>query len=70
MNLAANRSRLSALTRELTARWSETRESWNDAKRDEFERVFLRPLLAAVDRADTALEQLDDLVTHARRDCE
>jgi hypothetical protein len=70
MSLSASRSRLNALTRDLAARWEGTRDSWNDAKRDEFERRFLRPLFAAVDKADTALEQLDELVTQVRKDCE
>lgn len=70
MSLGANRARLNALTRDLAARWEATRDAWNDSKRDEFERRFLRPLFAAVDKADTALEQLDELVSKARKDCE
>ena len=70
MSLAASRSRLNALTRDLAARWEGTRDSWNDDQRDEFERRFLRPLFAAVDKADTALEQLDELVAQVRKDCE
>lgn len=70
MSLGATRSRLTALTRELFAQWRETRESWSDAKAEEFERDFLQPLLGHIDRASTALEQLDDIVTKARKDCE
>lgn len=70
MSLSASRSRLNALTRELSVRWQETREAWTDAKRAEFERQYLDALFSAVDRAGSALEQLDELVTQARRDCE
>lgn len=70
MSLDATRARLVGLTRELSARWRETRDLWTDAKRDEFEERFLAPLWAGVDRADTALEQLDELVSKVRKDCE
>jgi hypothetical protein len=70
MSLGADRSRLAALTRELAARWRETKDSWNDAKAEEFERLHLLALFAGVDRAVTALEKLDELVTKARKDCE
>ena len=70
MSVAASRSRLIALTRDLALEWQATRESWTDAKRDEFERTFLTNLFAAVDRAGHSLEQLDEVVTQVRRDCE
>ncbi len=59
-----------ALTRDLSVHWQQTRETWTDAKRDEFERRFLDGLFAAVERAGTSLEKLDDIVTKTRRDCE
>jgi hypothetical protein len=70
MSVAASRSRLIALTRELAQHWQATRDSWTDAKRDEFERAYLVNLFTAVDRAGNALEQLDEVVTRVRRDCE
>ncbi len=70
MSLGGSRSRLTALTRDLSAHWRLTRESWNDAKAEEFERLYLKPLLASVDRAALALEQLDEVVIKARKDCE
>lgn len=70
MNLSASRARLLALTRELSLRWQETRATWTDARRDEFERRFMDPLFTAVDKAGTALEQLDVTTTQTRKDCE
>lgn len=70
MSLADSRARLVALTRDLATRWDQTRDHWNDAKRSEFERQFLLPLFAAVDKAATALEQLDEVTVKARKDCE
>ncbi len=70
MSLAASRSRLMALTRDLAHQWQSTRDTWTDAKRAEFERTFLVNLFAAADRAGGALEQLDEVVNRVRRDCE
>jgi hypothetical protein len=70
MSIAASRSRLIALTRELAQHWQATRDTWTDAKRDEFERTYLSNLFTAVDRAGHALEQLDEVVTRVRRECE
>jgi hypothetical protein len=70
MSLSATRSRLLALSRDLATHWQATRESWTDAKRDEFERTFLTNLSAAIDRADAALEQLDTVITQIRKECE
>jgi len=70
MSLGATRSRLLALTRDLAQHWAETRESWTDAKRNEFEKTYLAPLFGAVDRASSALEQLDEVVIRVRKDCE
>lgn len=70
MSLNATRSRLNALTRDLHARWQETREVWVDTKRDEFEATYLTGLFAAVERAGNALEQLEEIAAKARRDCE
>ncbi len=70
MSLSGSRSRLAALTRDLSIRWRETRDHWTDAKGAEFEAQYLQGLIANMDRAVTALEQLDDLLKKARTDCE
>lgn len=70
MSLSASRSRLAALTRDLAVRWEQTGEHWADQPRDEFERRFLVDLFAAVDKAGAALEQLDEVIAKARRECE
>ncbi len=70
MNLNANGSRLSALTKELSNRWHETREEWLDAKSAEFDQKFMEPLTSNVDTAIAVVEQLNKLVEKIRRDCE
>ncbi len=70
MSFAAHRSRLAALTRDLGLRWAETRETWRDARAEEFERTYLAELRSQVDRTVGTLEQLDVLLGKAREDCE
>ena len=63
-------SRLSAITKELSRQWQQTKEYWQDAKSQEFERKYLEDLLASVDKTVTVIEQLDKLVMKIRKDCE
>ena len=70
MSLAGSKSRLTALTRELAQHWRETKNSWRDAKSDEFERQYLQELFIAVDRSVTVMEKLDNLLAKIRKDCE
>jgi hypothetical protein len=70
MSLSANRSRLTALTRELSAHWEDTKTYWRDSKSLEFEQQYLQNLSAQIDKTVTALEKLDHLLTKVRKDCE
>ena len=70
MNINANRARLGALTKELLAKWRQTKESWQDVKSQEFEKKYIDELLANVDSAMVVIEQLDALVKKIRTDCE
>jgi len=66
----ANATRLAGVTRQLWTQWQETRQSWNDAKSDEFERKYLQELMASVDKSVTIVEELDKLLTKIKQDCE
>jgi hypothetical protein len=62
--------RLGALTKDLANRWQRARESWRDAKADEFQRRYLDELHSSVDKAMQVIEQLDKLMAKIRSDCE
>ena len=70
MSLAASKSRLVAITRDLSLRWDETKNYWKDVKSREFERRYLSELFANVDRTVTVIEKLDELLKKVRSDCE
>jgi len=70
MSLSASRNRLIAITKELRTRWDETKNSWRDAKSEEFERRYLFELYASVDKTVTVMEKLNELLTKVKNDCE
>jgi hypothetical protein len=70
MSLSGSRSRLAAISKELSLRWRETRHSWKDHKAVEFEQRYLDDLLARVDKTVTVVEKLDQLLAKVRSDCE
>jgi hypothetical protein len=70
VNLGATRSRLAAVTKELSLQWGDTRNYWRDAKCQEFEHRYISELLIRVDKAVTVIEKLDALLDKARKDCE
>ena len=70
MSLLANKSRLEALTKELAASWAETRDSWRDAKSQEFGQRFMDELFSSVNRSATCIADLDKIINKVRHDCE
>jgi thymidylate synthase len=68
--MKASGNKLSAITRELWTQWQQTKAFWKDERSREFEQRYLDELLASVDRAVTAIDQLDKLITKVRKDCE
>jgi hypothetical protein len=70
MNLSGTKNRLAALTKELAVQWDETKNHWWDAKTREFEQRYIAELLVNVDRTVMAIEQLNEVLTKVRKDCE
>jgi len=70
MSLSGSRSRLAAISKELSLRWLETKYYWKDSKSQEFEQRFMDDLLARVDKTVTVIEKLDQLLSQVRKDCE
>jgi thymidylate synthase len=66
----ASRARLEALTKELRLHWQQTKEHWSDAKSREFEQKYLQDLFIAVERSNSAIDQLDRLISKIKKDCE
>lgn len=70
MSLSADKSRVTALTKNLSLRWAETKDRWHDAKSQEFDERFMRELLPRVNQASAAIEKLEELLKKIRKECE
>ncbi|MBB5351542.1 UV DNA damage repair endonuclease [Haloferula luteola] len=57
-------------TRELMVRWQAVRESWKDAKAEEFASHFLDGLPEEADRAIRVMADLERLISKIHGDCE
>jgi hypothetical protein len=70
MSASGSRGLLTLATRQLHARWAETRNSWRDQKAAEFEALYLSELTNTVNAALRALEDLDHLLEKIHADCD
>jgi len=70
MSMRASSSRLTAIARDLSGQWQETRHHWRDAKSEEFHRRYVVELLATVERTVAIMEQLDKILERIKDDCE
>jgi hypothetical protein len=70
MRVSGSKSRLAAISKELSLRWDETRQYWKDSKSSEFEQRYMTELFARVDKTVMVIEKLDELLNKVRNDCE
>ena len=70
MSMSVSKTRLAAITRELSNQWAQTRDYWQDARSQEFERQYIELLTSNVEKAVTVMEELDKVMTKIRNDCE
>ena len=70
MSLQPVSTRLKADTKELQLDWERTRSYWRDEKGEEFERLYIYELLAAVGDAIRAITEIDKQLAKIRYDCE
>lgn len=70
MSLNASKSRLAALTKDLHAKWRETRESWRDEKAREFEQRYMDDLLTSVTNTLNSIDNLERILNQIREECD
>ena len=70
MNISSNGKLLLAAARELTLKWQDTKNYWQDAKAHEFEQRYINELIGAVDRAAPVFDSLNKMIEKVRTDCE
>ncbi len=70
MSLATGRTNLIGAMKTLQQKWEKVRIPWNDPVALEFEREFVAPLEGHVRSSVNAMEQMYEVLSRVRRDCE
>jgi hypothetical protein len=70
MSMSGSKGLLTLATRQLQARWGETRHSWRDRKAEEFEELYLSELMNGVNSAFWVIDELDKLLEKIHADCD
>ena len=68
--MSGSKGLLTLATRQLQARWGETRFSWRDRKAQEFDDLYLAELMNSVNSALRVIEELDQLLEKVHADCD
>lgn len=68
--MSGSKGLLTLATRQLQARWGETRFSWRDRKAQEFDDLYLAELMNSVVSALRVIEELDHLLEKVHADCD
>lgn len=69
MSLNSGKGRLLRAIRDLHVKWERVREQWSDPVVIDFEREFVDELDTHVRTAAAAMEDMEELLVRARRDC-
>jgi len=70
MSVKACASNLAQGVKELSVQWQETKSYWFDTKSHAFERKYLEELPGVSARTSLVMEEMDQLLTKVRADCE
>ncbi len=70
MSASGSRGLLTLATRQLMARWEQTRQSWRDHKADEFQTTYLDEVAHCLSPTLKVLEEIEKLLEKVHADCE
>ena len=68
-DLQTHTGRLQKETKRLRDRWEETKKSWQDKAADDFERLYLAPLIPNLQLTLAAVNELREIVERAEAEC-
>ena len=68
--MSGSKGLLTLATRQLQARWGETRFSWRDRKAQEFDDLYLAELMNSVNSALRVIDEFDQLLEKVHADCD
>ncbi len=70
MSARASAVKLTKSTKSFLQAWDQAKTSWRDAKQREFEKNYIESLPDDISAAIRVIEEIDKIITKARRDCE
>ena len=70
MSARASGLKLAKHTKQLMLSWSQAKHYWRDRKSEEFGKKYIDSLADDVNTATKVIEEIDKILTKARRDCE
>lgn len=70
MSTGGSRGLLTLATRQLMARWEETRLTWRDQKAAEFQAAYLDEVAQCLSPTLRVMEELEKLLEKVHEDCE
>lgn len=70
MSARASAVKLTKCTKQLLQSWQQVSNYWRDQKSAEFEKKYIATLPDDVTAAAKVIEEIDKILTRARRDCE
>ena len=69
MSLSSSRNKIQGAFKDLRLRWDRVTEQWDDPRSRAFEDEFVEPLEAQVRAASAAMDEMNELLMRATRDC-
>jgi hypothetical protein len=69
MSVYAGQANLKRASRDLLARWSETRLVWRDDISRKFEERYIEPMVQRLRMAQEAMAHMEGVLTKIRADC-
>ncbi|MED5418153.1 MAG: hypothetical protein VYA27_05590 [Verrucomicrobiota bacterium] len=70
MSARASAVKLTKSTKAILQSWDQVKAHWRDSRQREFEQDFSETLPDDISAAIRVIEEIDKIVTRARRDCE
>jgi len=70
MSARASAVKLTKSTKVILQSWDQVKTRWRDSRQREFEKDFIETLPDDISAAIRVIEEIDKILTRARRDCE
>jgi hypothetical protein len=70
MSARSSAVKLTKATKQFLASWQQVKNYWRDQKSREFEKKYIETLPDDITAAAKVIEEIDKILTKARRDCD